>query len=178
MLLQNVQFTGPLGALVALIILFTLIVAALKGGQWLWQSVGRKLVDRLNRVRVANCEREMLEFWKDFFNHRKYLVMILNDKRECIYISTGLAREWNTSPHLVEGRKWRRLHKESTLDGYLAKLREAGESQSPFVHPVVIIPNGHEAQYLARGEPYIAKKDLRYFVITMDRMEMPKQLEA
>lgn len=183
MLLQNVRFDGPLGALVAIVILFTVLVTAIKGGQWLWQNIGKKLINKINRARVRDCEREMLAFWQGFFDHRRFLILILNDKKECIYISTALAQAWGTDFHSVEGRKWRRVHKESTLDRYLAKLRDAYETQSPFVQPVTIL-NGVEATYLAKGEPYISRNEVRYFVISMERMENlsimrePKQLEA
>lgn len=183
-LLQNVRFEGPLGALVALILGFTAIVGAIKGGQWLWQSFGRKILKRINRARVATCEREMLEFWQDFFDHRRQrLVIILNDKKECIYVSSGAREAWRVSPDLVDGKKWRRLHKDSTLRGYLDVMAEAYETGSPFTYPVIIQPNGEELQYIARGDPYISGGDIRYFVITLDRIENVtsierKQLEA
>lgn len=169
--MQQVEFTGPLGLLVALAIVIGVVITAIKGLQWLWQAFGLPLRDRIYRARVGRAELEFLEFWKSFFDHRKeHLILILNDRRECIYISTGLERAWETSFSLVSGRKWHRLHKESTLKRYLDKLKESYEMQSPLVHPITIIPNGHEVEFLVKGEPYVTRNKVKYFVLSIQPM--------
>lgn len=172
MLLQNVEFAGPLGLLVAAAIVIGVIVAAIKGIQWLWQTFGVPLRERIYRVRVGRAEKEFLEFWQGFFDHRKQLlIMILNEKKECIYISTGLANAWQTSFSMVQGRRWHRFHKASTLSSYLDRLDESYELQSPFIYLTTIEPNGHEEQFLVRAEPCVLKQKVKYFVISMERMQ-------
>lgn len=172
-LLQEVHFEGPLGIIVAAAVLIGIIVVALKGIQWMWRAFVVPARAKFWRVRVAEYERELLEFLSDWFDRQRDIaIFIVDPDIRVLYANQKALRMFDVELEDIQGKRWQRLANSSDdLAKVIAKWNEAQKNQVPYINTGTFMVNGVEQRYITRAEPFVFRGNVRYFLARLQPIE-------
>jgi PAS domain S-box-containing protein len=174
----RMEYTGWLGLFVASLLLLGLVIAALKGIHWLWNSLLAPGRDKFQGRDSTKRRIAFLEFQAQWVReHYSKAIFILDDSRRCIEVNDELCELLDADSSDLMGRKWHQFVKESTLTRTLEKWDEAYKHQGPYVNLSILIVNGEEQFFMTKATPFVwAGKVMRY-VATIEPRQDRRRIE-
>lgn len=171
-LLQQVQFTGPLGFMVAAAVFVGIMFGTIKLLLWFWRETKPKLDRVYDNIRKPRSEQAFQAFQIQWlYENLQFPIFIFDHDKRCVFVNQKFTECLSTSFSKIEGRKWHRLIKESDLTRVLDKWDEAYRNQSPYVNRSVLIVSRQEREFMVFAEPFIWRGRVRYYIGRMEEQE-------